>query len=309
MIILYFLLIPTVYVFLKSIIYYITFKHGKFSYDGFSAAGFVYDPEKDVFYTALDAWQKNFGYCYFYDVMAPIFQMIIDTESVKFYYNNKNWLIVFWKGQYGITTGGEVGIYSTYQKNVDKDTIYMPLDDELFDISFTLYKKGNEIQKISAKHWWLAMFKIGMFSKPKELTMDVSITFPDKEMLSAFIDSFKKLGYKQKDYIINNNTFSFTYKKPHTRKPWTRSFIVDIVRQHYNKKNVKLYNSYMSDVIDGNLINDYKSGNNYIMLQDYLPDIIKNNSYKHISSYTTSRQNVIMLNKKVNYFKHKNHHE
>ena len=134
MIIVYFLLIPTVYVFAKTIIYFIVRKFGKLSYDGFSAAGFIYNSEKNVFYSAKNAWQKNFGYCHLYDVCAPILHMIIDTEPVKFYYNKRNWLIVFWKGQYGITTGGEVGVYSTNQQKINKKTIYMPSDDELLDM-------------------------------------------------------------------------------------------------------------------------------------------------------------------------------
>ena len=102
-------------------IYFLTIKFGKISYDGFSAVGFDYNAEKDIFYSAKDAWQKNFGYCHLYDVSAPLFCMIIDTEPIKFYYNNKNWLISFWKGQYGMVTGAEIGIYYTNHMMVDKN--------------------------------------------------------------------------------------------------------------------------------------------------------------------------------------------
>ena len=90
------------------------------SYEELSIAGFSYDAQKDLFYSTKNAWQKNFGYTHLYDVAAPIFRMIIDTEPIKFFYDNKNWLITFWKGQYGIVTGAEIGIYYTRQKKLIK---------------------------------------------------------------------------------------------------------------------------------------------------------------------------------------------
>ena len=277
----YFLLLPFLYVPIKLVLCLIVAKFGKFSYDGFSAVGFSYDAPKDLFYTTRNAWQRKFGYCYLYDLGAPIFRMIIDTEPVRFSYNNKNWLITFWKGQYGMTTGGEVGVYYTNQKMIDKKTLYFPATDkELLDMSIDLYKNGELIASASDKHWWLAIFKMGMFSRPKDLRMDVKITFPDKEMFSSFLKSFVKLGYKYKDYKVEGNTFSFSFKKPHTRKVWTRSWILDGIRQHYNKKNVMLYDRYLADLFDDNLIDDYvtPTGDKLIMLESVVPDILKNKS-------------------------------
>jgi len=117
--------------------------------------------------------------------------MVIDTEPVRFYYNNKNWLLTFWKGQYGIVTGAEVGIYSTKEGMVNKRTVYLPINDnEMLDMDMTLYKKGELITNVSSKHWWLAVFKLGMFSKPKDLTLDIKITFPNKDMLEALVSGF-----------------------------------------------------------------------------------------------------------------------
>jgi len=120
MIIIILLSIPIILILIRLILYFIVKKYGKFSYDGFSAAGFAYPPEKDIFYSTKNAWQKNFGYTRLYDILAPIFRIIIDTEPIKFNYNNKNWLITFWKGQYGIVTGAKIGIYYTTQQNIIK---------------------------------------------------------------------------------------------------------------------------------------------------------------------------------------------
>ena len=205
--------------------------------------------------------------------------MIIDTEPIRFYYNNKNWLITFWKGQYGIVTGAEVGVYYTNEKIINKKTLYLPSKTEdLLDINFTLYKNGKEITSVSDKHWWLAIFKLGMFSKPKELTMDINIKFPNEKMLKSFIKSFEKLGYKKNDYSIEQNTFKFLYKKPRTRKVWTRSLIADAIRQYYNRKNAIIYNNYLADAIDDNMIDDsvIKTNDKVILLNDMIPSILKN---------------------------------
>ena len=276
MIILFLIIAPVICILIKSILYVIVKKYGKISYDGFSAMGFIYDSKNDLFYSTKNAWQKNFGYTHMYDVWAPLFRMIIDTEPVRFNYDNKNWLITFWKGQYGIVTGAEVGIYSTKDKKVNKKTVYFPSCEEMLDISITLYKNDKVIAKVKDKHWWLAIFKLGMFSKPKELSMDVNITFKDEKMLEAFFKSFKKLRYKNKDYTVINNTFSFRFKKPKTRKVWTRTWLVSSINQHFNKKNVELYNEYLANFIDDNGIDDTKTDSKIIEVSKFIPDILKN---------------------------------
>lgn len=314
MIILYLLCIPAIYILIKLTLYFIVKKFGKFSYDGLSIAGFSYNPEKDIFYSTMNAWQKNFGYSRLYDVWSPIFRMIFDSEPIKFFYNDKNWLINFWKGQYGIVTGAEIGIYCTKEKMINKNTLYLPIDDsEMLDMGFTLFRKGEEIIKIDARHWWLAAFKLGMFSKPKNLTMRINITFPNQEMLQAFLTSFEKLGYKSKDYKILNNTFFFSFKKPRTRKVYTRNFITDGISQSLNKKNVKLYNKYLSDVIDNNKQDDYNNNDNFIFLGDFVPDILKGTSdNKDITVKTGEKiynnKNVVFLNNDI-YSNLRNNHE
>lgn len=316
---LYLLIIPILYILIKLILYLIVRKYGKFSYDGFSAAGFAYNPEKDIFYSTRNAWQKNFGYTHTYDVIAPILRMIIDTEPVKFYYNNKNWLITFWKGQYGIVTGAEIGIYCTNEQKANKKTVYLPVNDnEMLNMYLILYKNGKIITKASAKHWWLAIFKLGMFSWPKELSMDVNITFPNQQMLESFLKSFKKLGYKPKDFTIIDNTFCFKYIKPKTRKIWTRTWLRDHIKQFLNRKNVDLYNKYLNDFIDDNKLDDSKTNNNknLIMVNELLPKILKNNPETQIQYKKTvnkilnkKEENIIFLHNKIYSGNKVNNHE
>ena len=39
-------------------------------------------------------------------------------------------------------------------------------------------------------------------------------------MRDAFVNSLKKVNYKDEDIKINNLTVEFTYSKPNTEQPW-----------------------------------------------------------------------------------------
>ena len=58
--------------------------------------GYIYDPHRDIFYTHINAWQRDMGYTRLYDEAAAPTSMIIDCEPIYFEYNNKRWLIEFW---------------------------------------------------------------------------------------------------------------------------------------------------------------------------------------------------------------------
>ena len=79
--------------------------------DDLRSAGFAYDYKNDYFYSLKNCWQREAGYCRLYDEGAPLFNMVMDCEPITFSYRGKRWLIELWKGQYGITTGAEIGIY------------------------------------------------------------------------------------------------------------------------------------------------------------------------------------------------------
>ncbi|MCL2098654.1 MAG: YDG domain-containing protein, partial [Bacteroidales bacterium] len=76
------------------------------------AAGFAYDLDSKMLYARMDASQRELGFCYFYDEMIPLISSNISCEPIYFYYNNKEWLVEIWKGQYGIELGAEIGVYN-----------------------------------------------------------------------------------------------------------------------------------------------------------------------------------------------------
>ena len=58
--------------------------------------------------------------------------MVFDYLPVYFDYNDKTWMIQLWKGQYGINTGGEIGVYYAdhivSQEQLDT-TLFQAVDD------------------------------------------------------------------------------------------------------------------------------------------------------------------------------------
>lgn len=192
-------------------------------------AGFEYDSLQDIFVSKMDCWQRDFGYCEFYDEAAARLSMIIDCEPIVFEYLGKKWLIEFWKGQYGLTCGCEVGIYAANDKTwalpeLFFDDFFEKIDDsEMMQISFTLLKDGEPAFSRSGIHWWLTGFSLGMFSPPNELTMLASITFYNREMRDAFLDALIEKGYTRSKLRVLGNTVRVEFSNPYSQQPSTRT--------------------------------------------------------------------------------------
>lgn len=185
--------------------------------------GFAYVPEQDIMTSRLDAWQKDFGYCTLYDKSASRFNMVFDCEPIYFDYDGRTWMIEFWKGQYGINLGGEIGIYQSDSvlspEQYDRTLFHGVSDDELLPISMELNYKGQPLFFIRRNHWWLTGFRMGSYCEPENLVMDVSITFLNEEMLESFVESLKHSGYGKCELLICDLTLSFSFSIPHTRQP------------------------------------------------------------------------------------------
>ena len=184
--------------------------------------GFSYVPEQDIMTSRLDAWQKDFGYCGLFDKSASRFNMVFDCEPVYFDYDNHTWMIEFWKGQYGINIGGEIGIYKADSilspMQYDRTLFHGVTDDELLPVSMELNYKGQPLF-ICRNHWWLTGFSMGNYCQPEDLAMDVSITFPEEDMLNCFVNSMIRMGYQKCEMCICNLTVSFSFSIPHAWQP------------------------------------------------------------------------------------------
>ncbi len=184
--------------------------------------GFFYDECADAFFTRTDAWQHEFGYRALFDRTAPRFHMVFDCEPVYFDYDERTWLIEFWKGQYGINTGGEVGVYCADGFLAPEQYPYAQFhgvpESRMLPMSIELKRRGKLLLDAQKLHWWLAGFRLGEFSRPGELTMDISLTFPDDSMMYSFVDSLRKMGYGDCDLCLCGHTVSLTFSVPHTKR-------------------------------------------------------------------------------------------
>lgn len=227
-------------------------------------AGFRYDSANDYNYSRIDAKQRQFGYAYGYDAFALPCGMNIDCEPVFFEYDGKQWMIELWKGQYGIETGGEIGVYyrdpldgspelvtldSTIGQRPDDEAhslFYLCVDDDnMLGLQFQLNKNGHELFfRESPSHWWLTGFRWGVYAEPSELTMDVKITFPTLDMQKAFKNALKDMGYGYDDNYKSSSDHlwvKFTYSTPKSVQPPKDNGLVDSVNQ-FNQNSVDVYN-------------------------------------------------------------------
>lgn len=218
-----------------------------------SVSGFAYDGGQDIFYSRMDSWQRKFGYGCIYDEAAATMNMVIDCEPIYFDYDNKKWMIEFWKGQYGITTGAEVGVYYLPDKALTdilspSTLVYRCVEDEdTLRIQMVLWKEGKNLFFRRGYHWWLTGFSLGEFSHPKELSMDIEITLKDEIMRNAFLTGLHKAGYTNEELNVKDNTVWIHFDRPHTVQPATRTRLFSAIKQMENKRNVKLYQKTTQD--------------------------------------------------------------
>lgn len=179
--------------------------------------GYLYIECQDIISSRNDAWQRDMGYTSLFDRMAAHFHMVFDALPVYFNYRGRTWLIEFWKGQYGINTGAEIGIYyadrilseeelSTFLFQAVEDKDMLPLSFEL-----TRYRSDDCLASVSKKTWWLTAFCMGRFSQPWELDMNSFLHFPDSEMRCQFVCGLQQAGLSKEHIRICGNRVYVRY--------------------------------------------------------------------------------------------------
>ncbi len=221
--------------------------------DGLDEYGFYFESSADIISAKMYCWQRDMGYCKLYDELAPSLNMIIDCEPIYFDYDERRWLIEFWKGQYGMTTGGEVGIYVTDKEDIDIPGVFSGpfyecvTDEERLDMRFTLRKEKKRLFQRQEHHWWLTGFDVGDFSKPSNLSMQINLKFPNSQMKKKFIDGLKKAGYKDDDYKSMNKSVYINFDTPKSKQSKKSYKIVLQFIQLMNKTYCGLYNFLTRD--------------------------------------------------------------
>ena len=172
--------------------------------DILEACGFLYDSEQGIYYSTMHPLQRYFGYNFLYDLAAPRVGMYYSTKRIFFEYDDKDWMIQIWKGQYGITAGAEIGLYNKTNKIMQYDCAS---DDELITMAFDFYNNGEYVfSRGPEEHWWLTGFKIFHIGVGILIDLDMTLTFPTVEMANAFEKGLKEA-------ISPLDTDKMTYKR------------------------------------------------------------------------------------------------
>ncbi len=201
--------------------------------DGSGLLGFSYDARENVFYASSNAWQRTFGYTFIYDVSAPVIICWFDTTRIFFEYDNKEWMVQLWKGQYGwVLIGAEIGLYYRDFDNpmIDENGVnYFKCadDDLLIKMSMSLYRNKNLLFSRGQQYsWWLTGFVPGALTgwgaQPEataELGLDATLTFTDTEMMNAFIDGLNKVNKVEHNASGQSRSFKFEKGKNYQVNP------------------------------------------------------------------------------------------
>lgn len=181
--------------------------------------GYSYVRAQDIFTSRRNAWQRDFGYRALYDKNAVRLNMVFDCLPVYFDYDGKTWLIELWKGQYGICTGCEIGVYHAESILDERERAAAHFscaeDDEMPRLSFILWKGQHALARLRAKHWWLTAFLPGAFTPPADLSLYASIALSSPAMARAFYDGLIDTGFAASDITACGRTVSFTFKASH----------------------------------------------------------------------------------------------
>lgn len=181
---------------------------------GMCGIGFNFNLADMTMYATVGCWMRNFGFCFFYDVMAGTMPYFFNynTRRFKFDYDGREWMVQIWKGNYVITNGAEVGLYS---RDAEKSgTFYnCATDEEMLEMSMQVYA-GDKllVNKPLQKHWWINGFNLsGRMYLPSTLTLKFSIVMPDEEMLNAFCESIDNHYRKDVTYTVDGLTVNVVW--------------------------------------------------------------------------------------------------
>ncbi|MBQ6268020.1 MAG: DUF4474 domain-containing protein [Clostridia bacterium] len=166
----------------------------------------------DDYYYAdnVNSWQRNFGYAKYYDLIAPYLLLEYDYIRVFFTYEDKDWMVQCWKGQYGLVFyGAECGIYNKPHSD-EADTAFTtyrcPDESDWIDMGMTMYHadtSGNYQRELTCdygRYWWCTGFKPGHLRKQEpanELRTEHRLTFKDEEMARLFAAGLADCGFKE----------------------------------------------------------------------------------------------------------------
>ena len=170
---------------------------------------YQYSYVDDYYYTNdKEAWQYNFGFGKIYDLASPYLLLEYDYIRIFFVYEGKDWMLQFWKGQYGmIFYGGEIGIYTRIHSDKEVGIFTMfrcAAEEDWLKMEMTLWHQEltgewkREFTRDYDYYWWCTGFKNGHLRQEEpadELRMTARITFKDEEMTNIVAEGLAECGF------------------------------------------------------------------------------------------------------------------
>ena len=147
-----------------------------------------------------------------YDVASQLIGYQYDFKRIVFTYDNKDWLIEFWKGQYALFQyGGEIGVYTKPAVgfgDTPVSTYRTASRNDRLDMEMTLFQEQSDgtMKRVFTrdydKYWWCDGYRIGRLRRSKpatELQMISRITLKDEKMAAEFEKGMKSSGFSESD--------------------------------------------------------------------------------------------------------------
>lgn len=158
--------------------------------------GFNIDADDYTIYAIKNTWQRYFGFCITYDILANLTVYDYDTKRIYLTYGGKDWLFQIWKGIYFIANGAEIGIYNRPEQQIKTTVFQCAPDEDMMVMSLELYQGNRRIfYREPQLHWWVIGFSIEeKVYDAKYLTAKGTIEFPNEEFAELFVSRAKKKG-------------------------------------------------------------------------------------------------------------------
>ncbi|MBQ3007355.1 MAG: DUF4474 domain-containing protein [Clostridia bacterium] len=181
--------------------------------NGLVGTGYNFNIQEALVYTTVTAWTRSFGFCLFYDIFSYVTPFFFyDTRRIKFEYDGLEWMIQIWKGNYLVSNGAEIGIYS--RENYKAGSFYdCATDEQMMKMSMELYH-GDDLlfSRPETLHWWMTGFRISDTLYPaSSMTLRFTIEMQSEEMLKAFCNAIDKHYKKDISYTVDGLTVSVTW--------------------------------------------------------------------------------------------------
>lgn len=180
--------------------------------EGLVKIGFDYDANQGIFFSAQNPWMRQMGYCYAYDLIAPLAGTPLITHRFEFDYAGKEYRIQLWKGVYGwISYGAEMGIYVREKRENNLSSYYSAVPDaERIEMEMSIYKDGEyKFTRPRQNTWWITGFVVNDEAQPDDVSVEGLMVMRDEEMLSAFTAAMDHDGFT--GYRVDGLSVYLTY--------------------------------------------------------------------------------------------------